>query len=169
MEKITDNTLYWAKVRDNAIIPTKTNENAGYDIYACFDDDYICIKPHATVLVPTGIAAAISEEYYLQVQERGSTGVKGIKYGAGVIDSGFRGEIFIVLTNTNDIPVYIEKDNAEYDIYPFTTCIKYPYSKAIAQIIVHFLPNIQTTEITYDELQQIPSERKDGSLGSSEK
>ena len=169
MEKITDNSVYWAKVKENAIIPTKFDENAGYDIYACFEDDYICIKPHSTYLIPTGIASAVGDDYYLQVQERGSTGSKGIKYGAGVIDSGYRGEIFIPLTNTNDIPVYIAKESAEFDIYPYKGCIQYPYKKAIAQLIIHHVPKMNSKEITYSDLLSIPSDRGTGALGSSGK
>lgn len=170
METITDNSLYWAKTREAAVIPTKASENAGYDIYSCFEGDYIIIKPHETVLVPTGIACAVSQDYYLQVQERGSTGSKGIKYSAGVIDSGYRGEIFIALTNTNDIPVYIIKSEVEdISIYPYTKAIYYPYEKAIAQIIVHKVPIMNSQEINYEELKSIPSQRGEGALGSSGK
>jgi hypothetical protein len=35
------NDLVFAKVKPDAIIPTKENENAGYDIYACFDEDLL--------------------------------------------------------------------------------------------------------------------------------
>ncbi len=169
MEQISDNSLYWAKIKEDAIIPTKKDEDAGYDIYACFDDDFICINPHETELIPTGIAAAVGEDYYLQVQERGSTGSKGIKYGAGVIDSGYRGEIFIALTNTNIIPVYIAKDDADFILYPYTECIRYPYAKAIAQIVVHQVPKMNVSEISYEDLQKIPSKRGEGALGSSGK
>ena len=53
---IYDDELYFAKVKPNAIIPSKRDEDAAYDIYACFDDDYLVIPPHKTVLIPTGIA-----------------------------------------------------------------------------------------------------------------
>lgn len=170
MEIIKDNSLYWAKVKENGIIPTKKDEDAGYDIYACFKEDNMLIKPSETKLIPTGIASAVSSEYYLQVQERGSTGSKGIKYGAGVIDSSYRGEIFIAITNTNDIPICIIKDGTEKpSIYPYVKCIYYPYEKAIAQIVVHNVPVMESKEISFEELKSIPSERGDGALGSSEK
>lgn len=171
MEVITDNTLYWAKVRENAIIPTKADENAGYDIYACFDEDYICLNPNETKLIPTGIACAVSEDYYLQVQERGSTGSKGIKYGAGVIDSGYRGEIFIAITNANSVPLCICKDMDAVivEVYPYVRSVRYPAEKAIAQLIVHDVPKMNPQEISYDELKTIPSERGDGLLGSTDK
>lgn len=101
--------LYFAKVRPNAIIPTKEDEDAGYDIYAYTDDDYIVLAKGETKAIPTGIACAVSDDYYLQVQERGSTGIKAMKYGAGVIDSGFRGEINIILTNCSEHDIIISK------------------------------------------------------------
>ncbi|MGN1317930.1 MAG: dCTP deaminase domain-containing protein, partial [Lachnospirales bacterium] len=105
--------IYFAKVRESAKIPTREIYNAGVDIYPCFDEDYMIIPPHKTVLVPTGIASAIPENYYIQIYERGSTGSKGIKYSAGVIDSSYRGEWFLATTNTNDKPVVISKINME--------------------------------------------------------
>ena len=33
--------LYWAKVKEDAIIPTKRDEDAGYDLYHCFEEDYL--------------------------------------------------------------------------------------------------------------------------------
>lgn len=201
MIELKENDLLFAKVKSSAIIPTKEKENAGYDIYACFDEDYLIIPPHSTKLIPTGIASAISDKYYLGVAERGSTGKIGMKYSAGIIDSGYRGEIFIALTNINDVDIIISKlsreeleklygeelensksmimndtDNdtliylEDYDEYSNLTCIIYPYSKAIAQLIIHEVHNeIITKEISYDELMSIPSKRKTSSLGSSGK
>lgn len=107
-------TIKFAKVKENAIIPSKLLENAGYDIYGVFGDnkdDNRIIKPHQTKLIPTGIACALPTKYYFQVEERGSTGSKGIKKSAGVIDSGYRGEIFIAITNsTNEYVVFGDKD-----------------------------------------------------------
>jgi dUTP pyrophosphatase len=161
------NNLVFAKVRPDAIIPTKRDEDAGYDIYANFEEDYIRIEPHSTVLVPTGIASAMSDKYYLNVAERGSTGKIGLKYSAGIIDSGFRGEIKVQLCNVNDMPIYISKTvenvTMEDDV------IFYPYSKAIAQLIIHEVPKMNVREMSYDELIKIPSGRGNGELGSSGK
>lgn len=170
--EVKGNKLYWAKVKPNAIIPTKDKENAGYDIYPCFEDDYIVIPRHKTVLIPTGIASAVREAYYLQVQERGSTGSIGMKYGAGVIDSGYRGEIFIAITNINDVPVIIykkEDDVPELRRMYSLDAILYPYKKAIAQLIVHRVFDMDEQEISYEELKSIPSKRGEGRLGSSGK
>ena len=80
---MNNNELIFAKVRPEAIIPTKREEDAGRDLYACFNEDYILINPLETKLIPTGIATAFSPNYYAQIEERVSTGSKGIKYGAG--------------------------------------------------------------------------------------
>jgi len=157
----------FAKVRSDAIIPTKDIENAGADIYACFDEEFKIIPPHTTKLIPTGIACALETGYYFQVEERGSTGSKGIKKSAGVIDSGYRGEIFVALTNTNDQPVAIVKEHSVNNLADDT--IIYPYTKAIAQLVLHRLPLYETQEITYEELRKIPSKRGTGMLGSSGK
>lgn len=169
---VSENDLIFAKVKPNAIIPSKRDEDAGMDVYACFDDDYIYIKPHETKLIPTGIASAMNPKYYIQLEERGSTGVKGIKKSAGIIDSGFRNEWFVIISNVNDYPVIIAKDGITLqDIFGEINIkhILYPYSKAIAQAIVHEVPRMNIAELTYQELLMIKSERGLGQIGSSQK
>ena len=162
--------LLFAKVREGAKIPTKRDEDAGRDLYACFDEDYMIIYPHTTALVPTGIATAFSSDYYAPIQERGSTGSKGIKYGAGVIDSGYRGEWFVPITNCNDIPIIIIKDVGKAEeLFPFSKKIVYPYSKGIAQFVMLPVPKFEEVEVSLEDLQNIKSERGSGKLGSSDK
>ena len=36
-------TINFAKIRPTAIIPTKRDEDAGFDIYANFEDDFMII------------------------------------------------------------------------------------------------------------------------------
>lgn len=170
MEKI-----YFSKVKENAVIPTRETHNAGFDIYPCFEEDYIIIMPNETKLVPTGIASAIPVDFYMQIQERGSSGSKGIKYSAGVIDSSYRGEWFLATTNVNAKPLLITKidiekldENLKNIIN--TGFIIYPYSKALFQAIVHNVHNeILTEEISFEKLSEIPSKRGEGKLGSSGK
>ena len=169
---IKENELLFAKVREGAKIPSKIEENAGRDLYACFDEDYIVINPLETKLIPTGIATAFNPKYYAQIQERGSTGSKGIKYGAGVIDSGYRGEWFVPITNCNKVDLVIAKETAidkikeDYDGQEF---ILYPYEKGIAQFVMIEVPVFEEREISLEELQLIKSERGTGALGSSGK
>ena len=179
----------FAKIKNGAIIPSKRDEDMGFDIYACFEEDYIEIKPHETKLIPTGIASACSSDYGFLVFERGSTGSKGIARRCGVIDSGFRGEWFIGLTNTTTKSIFISKISKEElinramstgsevmdKIFGSLTksymedVLVYPYSKAIAQALVIPVPNTTAYEVSYEELQSIKSERGSGALGSSNK
>lgn len=164
----------FAKVRPDAKIPSKRVEDMGFDIYACFDEDYIVINPHETKLIPTGIASSCDAGYGFVLRERGSTGSKGIALRAGVIDSGYRNEWFVGLTNTTNNVLFISKlsESETYDRYYDDIMPKsfvYPYSKAIAQALVMPVPEVEIEELTYAELQIIPSERGLGSLGSSGK
>lgn len=168
--------VLFAKVKENAIIPSKERYNAGYDIYACFDEDFIIIEPHQTKLVPTGIASIIPEDYYIHIYERGSTGSKGIKSSAGVIDSSYRGEWFMAVTNINTKPLIIGKkeyfDKIEDKLKHLyeKEYIIYPYEKAIFQGIVHKVHNqLEVEEISIEELEKDTTPRGKGSLGSSNK
>ena len=158
----------FAKVKPNAIIPSKRLEDAGMDVYACFDEDYLVIPPHQTVLVPTGIASACSVDYVFLLRERGSNGSKGLAQRAGVIDSGYRGEWFVPLTNTNSVAMVIVKKGVELPLI-YEHAKLYPYEKGIAQALVVPVPRLAIEEMPYDNLKQIPSERGTGALGSSNK
>ena len=166
--------IKFAKTRPDAKIPSKRDEDMGFDIYACFDEDYIVINPHETKLIPTGIASSCSPDYGFLVFERGSTGSKGIARRCGVIDSGYRNEWFIGLTNTTNEVMFISKlsEKETYDSYyeeVMPESFVYPYSKAIAQVLVVPVPKTKVKEVTYTELQSIKSERGLGKLGSSNK
>ena len=172
------NQLYFAKVRSDAIVPSKREEDAGYDIYANFEGDTLVIPSLTTIPVPSGVAIAFSDNYYIQVEERGSTGKIGLKKSAGVMDSGYRGEYFILLTNENKKDIVLSKKTAEElgktfvcggKKYKTKNCIIYPYNKAIAQLVVLPVPKMQSQEISYEELKSIPSLRGDGKYGSSKK
>lgn len=86
----------------------------------------------------------------------------------GVIDSGFRGEWFVPLTNTNRVPVVIVKKSVELPLM-YNDAIIYPYEKGIAQLLMVEVPKLRTKEISYEELLQFNSERGTGALGSSGK
>ena len=164
----------FAKVHPDAKIPSKRKEDMGFDIYACFDEDYVIIRPHETKLIPTGIASSCDAGYGFVLRERGSTGSKGIAIRAGVIDSGYRNEWFVGLTNTTDKTLYISKYEDLYeldrDYYGINlNGFVYPYSKAIAQALVLPVPDVNVEDITYEELKTITSERGLGALGSSGK
>ena len=106
---LSENDLAFAKVRSDAIIPTKDEENAGRDVYANFEEDYMIIPPHTTKLIPTGIASALHSKYEIRLRDRGSNGSKGIHVNAGSIDSGYRGEWFVAWCNTTSEVVILSK------------------------------------------------------------
>lgn len=160
--------LYFSKTNPNAIIPSKKDEDMGFDFYPCFDEDYIYIKPFQTVMIPTGIACAMSCDYGLIIKERGSIGSLGLTCHCGVVDSGYRGEIFIAMQNCNDYPIYIDKSvDKIYSKDDFGTFI--PYTKAIAQGIIVSVPKVEVSTIPYEDLKAISSLRGLGKLGSSGK
>ena len=180
--------IYFAKVKPDAIIPSKREEDGCFDIYACFDEPFICISPGEIKLIPTGIASAFDKKYRADLRERGSTGMKGLSRRSGQIDSGYRNEWFIQINNTTSKPIAIVKDMGMFEKYkeqmsftvwnsdrePETTFYNvehtiYPYTKAICQMALEFVPDVDVNEIPYEELLEMKSERMLGKLGSSEK
>lgn len=164
---VGENELILSKVKCKAMIPSKREEDGCYDIYACFDEKYMIINPHQCELIPTGIASAFSPKYRLAIRERGSNTKSTLITMAGQVDSGYRGEIFVALYNGNDVPVLITKDVS--DVIRTDNSISVPYSKAIAQFAMEEVPKLNITEVQYQELLMIKSERGTGSLGSSNK
>jgi dUTP pyrophosphatase len=160
-------TILIAKTRYDAVIPSKENEDAGYDVYACFEEDEVVIMPNEVAMIGTGIATSITDDWVLVVKERGSTGTKAMSVRAGIIDSSFRGEIFVPINNTSDKRIVITKSVDQVEKHEDR--ILYPYSKAIAQMLLLPVPKTNIKEISYEDLQKIPSKRGTGALGSSNK
>ena len=158
--------INFAKVKPSAIIPSKRLEDGAFDVYACFEEDFITCEPHETKLVPTGLASAFSTDYVAILKERGSTGTKGIGQRCGVVDSGYRGEWFVPMTNHNNKRLVIAKESVAQN---FEDSIVYPYEKAIAQCMMVEVPKMAIEEISYEDLLKIESERGTGALGSSGK
>ena len=89
------------KISTSAITPTKANEfDAGWDLYASED---AIIDPSKTELISTDISFAIPEGYVGLIWDRsGMAAKRGLHRFAGVIDSGYRGEIKVCLWNSSD-------------------------------------------------------------------
>lgn len=172
--KIKKDEIYFAKLKDKAIVPSKKDEDAGYDLYACFDEDYMLISPGGVTLVPTGIAWAISSDFYMQIEERSSTGSKGIKKNAGVIDSGYRGEILISILNARKENLIIsnlteENLKKKYPKLFKEPCFVYNTGKAIAEGVIHRVEKFKVKELSYSDLCSFASERGEKGWGSSNK
>ena len=99
-------TVNIQKLNKNATVPTRGSSGAaGYDLYACLDNDTYTIQPHTTYKVYTGIAAAIPEGYFGAIFARsGIATKKGLRPAncVGVIDSDYRGEIIVALHNDSN-------------------------------------------------------------------
>ena len=161
------NELYFAKMHKDARIPTKTEANAGRDVYALFDEDEVTIKVGEIKMFKTGIVSAFSSDYYIQLEERGSTGSKGLSLKCGVIDSNFRGQWHVPINNTSDRDIIISKKVDETIVHPHA--IYYPYSKGICQAVVLPVPKMNQIEISYDDIIKFESDRGDNMLGSTGK
>jgi dUTP pyrophosphatase len=168
-------TVFFAKVKPDAIIPSKRNEDAGYDIYACVEATDVDGKQiHEiycpalkTTLVPTGIAMALPKTHYFNCKhERGSTGKISMSVLSGVVDSGYRGEVFIAITPLHK-DVLITSEVSETEVGE--NVILYPYSKAICQATIELVPQVHIEEISFEDLQKIKSERGATKLGQSGK
>ena len=96
------------KLSRNARLPSKVNQDdAGWDLYASED---VIIEPSERVLIGTDIAMAIPENYVGLIWDRSGMATKrGVHRFAGVIDSGYRGEIKVCLWNASDQHCIINK------------------------------------------------------------
>lgn len=159
--------IYFAKLKEDATIPSKREEDGDYDVYACFEENSKVIPAHNTVTIPTGIMSAFSDKYKIALEERGSTGIRGMAIRAGEIDSGFRGEWFVAINNTNEKDIIIHK----HVIKPIETSeyLFYPYSKAICQAGLVEVPKVEVIEKSPEELKAMKSKRGEGCLGDSGK
>jgi len=95
------------KLSENATIPSKgTNFAAGYDLYAAEDAVVVC---GTRKLIKTNISMEITPGYYGRIAPRSGLAYKsGIDVLAGVIDSDYRGDIGVILYNTDsniDFPI----------------------------------------------------------------
>ena len=121
---------------------------AAMDLHACLDEP-VTIGPGELVSIPTGIAIALpSAEYVALVFARSGLGVKhgiALSNGVGVIDSDYRGEIQVGLTNLSHTP---------YTISP---------ADRIAQLAV--VPVVQVNPMPVENLDE--TERGSGGFGST--
>jgi dUTP pyrophosphatase len=84
---------------------------AGMDLLAAVGEPVV-LAAGARVLVPTGLCIALPPGYELQVRPRSGLALKhGITLpnSPGTIDEDYRGEIGIILLNTGDAPLTIER------------------------------------------------------------
>lgn len=94
--------LLIARVRDDARLPERAySGDAGLDLATC---ERIELGPGERAVAPTGLAVAIPEGFAGFVQPRSGLAARhgiAVVNSPGLIDSGYRGEIRVVLLNTD--------------------------------------------------------------------
>lgn len=90
--------LYFKRLRDDAILPTRGSDfSAGLDLYASHS---VILETGSFKTISTGISVAIPEGYYGRIAPRSGLAAKfGIDVLAGVVDSDYRGEVGVILAN----------------------------------------------------------------------
>lgn len=135
------------RLRDDAVVPGRAYAgDAGLDLAAC---DRVELAPGQRAMVGTGLAVAIPDGYAGFVQPRSGLAAKHgitIVNTPGLVDSGYRGELKVILLNT---------DGAE----PFVV----EPGMRIAQLVVVPIPGVAPVEVA--ELPE--SERGERGFGSS--
>ena len=137
-------------------VPAYNGESAGLDLFNAGND--ITIMPHSNiydnrkVLVKTGLHLLVTIGWVDLIQERGSVVKTPLKVRAGVIDSGYTGEVFVNLVNVGNSEFTLKKG-----------------SKLPVQIVTVKCDNEYSIidEKEYLDLTQ-NTKRKDGQIGSSD-
>ncbi len=95
------------RLNENAVLPTRAHEgDAGLDLYAC---EAAHIGPGERWSVGTGIAVEIPDGHAGLVLPRSGLAQKNgiaLVNGPGLIDSGYRGEIRVLLLNTDPAELF---------------------------------------------------------------
>ena len=139
--------LPFARLSDDAVLPTRAHEgDAGLDLYAA---EPAHLGPGERWSVPTGVAVEIPDGHAgLVLPRSGLAREHGIALvnSPGLIDSGYRGEIRVLLLNTDPAEVF--------RVQP---------GDRIAQLVLVAVPSAEPVEA--EALAQ--SSRGEGGFGSS--
>ena len=135
------------RLRPDATLPARAyTGDAGFDLAAC---ERVELGPGERAVVGTGLAVAIPEGYAGFVQPRsGLASRHGISVvnAPGLIDSGYRGEVRVVLLNTDRAETFVVEPGMR-----------------IAQLVVLEVPQLELVET-----EKLPeSERGVRGFGSS--
>ena len=87
-----------------------TEGSAGADLCASLDEPLV-IRPGEILLIPTGLFLALPEGVEAQVRSRSGMTLKHgvvVANGVGTIDSDYRGEVKVILTNLSQKPYAIQ-------------------------------------------------------------
>jgi dUTP pyrophosphatase len=102
--------LGYTKLNPEAIDP-KYNyiSDSGFDLYST---EEIVVNPLGRALVPTGLAFDIKAGYEIQVRSKSGLAINQglfVLNSPGTVDSGYLGEVKVIIFNTNSDQVTIKK------------------------------------------------------------
>lgn len=96
---------------DNEFIPVRaTKGSLGLDLKAKLDADEIILNPLETIKIKAGFSIAIPDGYHAKIVSRSGMSSKGIivTNAPGIIDSDYRNDICVLLTNIGKQPYKLE-------------------------------------------------------------
>jgi dUTP pyrophosphatase len=135
------------KVDSHAMLPTRSHEHdAGWDLY-CLSGRLL--KSGRIVSFGTGIAVDIPTGYVGLVMDRSGRGRAGLKVFGGVVDSGYHGEVHVMLG--------LHPDNDPVDILP---------RERIAQMVVVPIAQFMCIKEVQDFEQSARGKKGFGSTGA---
>lgn len=165
MEKI----VFYSPI-ENFQIPSKREEDAGYDLFVCLPKDPILrelqiaesLKDNGkAILVNLNLCMALPMGYFGKVEDRSSMGASGFKTAGGVIDCGYRGSVKVCFQYNGEA----DRDYKMEQLYK-----KMVDGTAIAQMIVEEYASFDTeVELDYQKFLNIKSERGINGFGSTDK
>jgi dUTP pyrophosphatase len=157
------------RMHEASVIPQYAREgDAGLDLIACED---VIIEPGETKIVPTGIAISLPPGYEAQIRPRSGITVKTkLRVQLGTIDSGYTGEIGVIVDNISPTPkrlchYSLGVDGKEHDTFEYLKEGTYVILKGdrIAQCVI--APVLQAQFVEADELSE--TSRGSNGFGSS--
>ena len=90
-----------------ACVPTKaTPGSACYDVYSV---RYVQLVPSVTKIVDLDLGFQFSKKFVCRIYPRCGLSLKPLFLGGGVVDSGYRGSVSVILTNFDSSNVEIKK------------------------------------------------------------
>lgn len=148
-----------------AKLPSKKDENSGYDIYTTQQEDVVLLHGEKHNF-DTGIKTEVPNDWGLILKEKGGMGNNNIGLRAGVVDAGYRGQVVVIMTNEDPKPVVFTRNPENYEALQATgkaTIIN--LNKAITQMMLVFTPHGEIVQCEEKDLTD--SERKEGKFGST--
>ena len=98
------------RLRADARIPVYRHQgDAGFDFHAAED---VTVPPNGVAILATGLAMAIPEGFELQIRLRSGAALNTpliLPNAPATIDSGYRGELGIIVRNLSDKPFLVKK------------------------------------------------------------